>query len=223
MPNANSVLLSLPVASQGEATKPKRKPRVSKRITMRQASNMMDAVAFARQIGAPLNAHATIHWAGTKIGDDPGGRLFAKVREGFDKWLMRQGIPGGLSAIWVRERRSGGQAEVEHSHMLFHLPHPYKTGRKYDQIVHALERLIDRHGEANYLDGTLKLTFPDNPNGIYLLKGGGRDVWRKHAVPSIWREPQGVIFGKRCGVTENLGPAARKQLKERKVPLLAAA
>jgi len=72
---------------------------------------MMEAVAFAREIGTPLNAHATIHWVGTKLGDDPDGRLFAKVREGFDKWLKRQGIPGGLTAIWVRERLSGGSAE----------------------------------------------------------------------------------------------------------------
>ena len=29
----------------------------------------MAAVAFAREIGTPVNAHATIHWAGTSIGD----------------------------------------------------------------------------------------------------------------------------------------------------------
>jgi hypothetical protein len=155
--------------------------------------------------------------------NDPDGRRFAKVREGLDKWLQRADIPGGLTAIWVRERRSGGVAEAEHNHMLFHLPHPYKTGRKHRQIVHALERLIDRHGEANYLDCTLKLTFPSNPNGIYLLKGGGRDIWRKYAVPSIWREPQGFIVGKRCGVTENLGPKARKQLDKPMAALAAAA
>jgi hypothetical protein len=85
--------------------------RASKRIALRQATNLMEAVAFAREVGTPLNAHATIHWAGTKVGDDPDGRLFAKVREGFDKWLKRQGIPRGLTAIWVRERRSGGSAE----------------------------------------------------------------------------------------------------------------
>jgi hypothetical protein len=161
-----------------------------------------------------LIAHATIHWAGTKVGDDPDGRRFAKVREGLDKWLQRAGITAGLSCVWVRERRSGGAAEVEHSHMLFHLPHPYKTGRKYEKIVGALERLIDRHGEANFLDCTLMLTFPSNPNGIYLLKGGGPDVWRKYGVPSGWRKPQGLISGKRCGVTENIGQAALKRWKQ---------
>jgi hypothetical protein len=66
---------------------------------MRQASNMMAAVTFARDIGTPLNAHATIHWIGTEAGDDPDGHRFAKVREGFDKWLKRNGVAGGLTAI----------------------------------------------------------------------------------------------------------------------------
>jgi hypothetical protein len=39
----------------------------SKRINMRQAQNMMGAVAFARRIGTPLNAHATIHWVGKSV------------------------------------------------------------------------------------------------------------------------------------------------------------
>jgi len=50
--------------------------------------------------------------------DDPDRCRFAKVGEGFDKWLKRQAIPGGLTAIWVRERLSGGSAEVVHCHML---------------------------------------------------------------------------------------------------------
>ena len=32
-------------------------------------------------------------------------------------------------------------------------------------MVRALERLIDRHGDGNYADYTLELTFPRNPNG----------------------------------------------------------
>jgi hypothetical protein len=191
-----------------------RKERASKRITLRQATNLMEAVTFAREIGTLLDAHATIHWAGTKVGDDPDGRLFAKVREGLDKWLKRQGIPGGLTAIWVRERLSGGSAEVVHCHMLFHLPHPFTRGKRRMQVEGALERLIDRHGEGNFLDCTLKLTFPRNPNGLYLIKGGGPDVWRRFGVPRCWRKPQGLIHGKRCGTTENIGPTARRRRKQ---------
>ena len=48
--------------SLGEAAKPKRQRRASKRISMRQASNIMEAVAFAKSIDLPLVAHLTIHW-----------------------------------------------------------------------------------------------------------------------------------------------------------------
>jgi hypothetical protein len=168
----------------------------------------MEAVAFAREIGTPLNAHATIHWVGTKAGDDPDGRLFAKVREGFDKWLKRQGI-SGLTAIWVRERLSGGSAEVVHCHMLFHLAHPFIRVRRRIQVEGALDKLIDKHGNGNDAHYTLKLTFPANPNGVYLIKGGGPDVWGRFAVPRCWRKPQGLIHGKRCGTTENIGALRR--------------
>jgi hypothetical protein len=191
--------------------------RGTKRLSLPQASNIMAAVAFAREIGTPLNAHATIHWVGTEVGDDPNGERFAKVREGFDKWLKRQGILGGLTAIWVRERKSGGMSEVVHCHMLFHLAHPFFKGRKRIQVESALERLVDRHGNGNYADYTVKLTFPSNPNGLYLLKGGGPDVWRRFGVPSCWRASQGLIFGKRCGTTENIGPAARKRCRDAKL------
>ena len=194
-------------------TVPRReKGRVTKRVNLRQASNLMAAVEFARQIGTPVNAHATIHWVGTQAGDDPEGRLFAKLREGFDKWLVRHGVPGGLTAVWVRERLSGGSAEVVHCHMLFHLAHPFFKGRKHKQVIGALDRLIDLHGNGNYADYTLELTFPPNPNGVYLIKGGGPDVWQRFGVPRLWRKPQGMIFGKRCGTTENIGPSARARL-----------
>jgi hypothetical protein len=55
---------------------------------------------------------------------------------------------------------------------------------------------------------------PRSENGVYLLKGGGLDVWRKFGVPRCWRKPQGIIHGKRCGTTENIGSAARRRWTE---------
>jgi hypothetical protein len=94
-----------------------------------------------------LVAHLTIHWAYTNIGDDPGGKLFAKVREGLDKWARRQGFP--LACIWARERKSGGQAEVVHCHLLFYLPVEYRTGKGLRQVEEALYRLINKHGRRD--------------------------------------------------------------------------
>jgi len=86
---AGAASSSVQAASHGGATKPKREKqrRASKRINMRQATNMMEAVAFARYVGLPLVAHLTVHWSLTDAEDDPDGKRFAKVREGLDKWL----------------------------------------------------------------------------------------------------------------------------------------
>jgi hypothetical protein len=49
------------------------------------------------------------------------------------------------------------------------------------------------------------------PDGLYLIKGGGPKVWKLFPrIRKEWRTAQGVIHGKRCGVSQNLGQAARE-------------
>jgi hypothetical protein len=109
---------------------------------MRQASNIMEAVAFAKSICLPLVAHLTIHWGLTDVGDDPDGTLFAKLREGLDKWLQRRGI--AFNGAWSRERQSGGVSDVVHCHLLFHLPVAYRAGSRLREVEAAITRLVKR-------------------------------------------------------------------------------
>jgi hypothetical protein len=153
-------------------------------------------------------AHLTIHWAYTDVGDDPQGKLFAKFREGLDKWLRRQGIP--FAAAWSLERLSNGQAEVVHNHMLFHLPPEYCTERKL-QVESAIFRLIKRPGDGYWAEQVMKLVIWPNPDGKYLIKGGGPKVWKLFRLRKEHRRSQGIIQGKRCGVTQNLNTAARSR------------
>jgi hypothetical protein len=202
--------------SQRKATKPKSEQRGSKRITMRQATNMMEAVAFAKMIGLPLVAHLTVHWACTDVGDDPDGKLFAKVREGLDKWARRHGFP--LAGIWARERQSSGQSDVVHCHLLFHLPVKYRTGKRSREVEAAIYRLIKRHGQRDgdkrgdgcWAEEVIKLVIHENPDGKYLIKGGGPQIWKRFRLRKEQRRWQGLIHGKRCGTTQNIGPAARR-------------
>lgn len=182
---------------------------------------MMEAISFARGVRTPLTAHITIHWGGTAVGDDPDGRLSAKLREGLDKWLQRHGVPHGLTAVWVRERQlnreSGGHTHCTHFHMLLHLP---DKKRRSTEWIGALElevqSLLHRHGSGNVDPRTCKITFPPNPDGKYFLKGGTRAVWEAYRVPKHWhsRLGEGVIEGKRCGTTQNIGAAARRRWQE---------
>ena len=60
----------------------------------------------------------------------------------------------------MRERLSGGSADVEHYHTLFHLAHSFIRSRGHDQVEMATGALIDPHGNGNYADYTLKPSFP---------------------------------------------------------------
>jgi len=175
-------------------------------ITVPQATNIMEAVQFARSVRLPLVAHLTIYWAVTEAGDDSGGRRFARVREGLDKWLKRRGIE--FAGAWARECPSG---DAEHGHLLFHLPMAYRRGLKLDQLKAAVYRLVDRHGGGVWGDGAIKLVIWPNPDGKYLIKGGCPEVWKRFRLRTEHRRLQGTIHGKRCGTTENIGACARGQ------------
>ncbi len=202
-------LLRMPAANRGVATKPRKQPRASKRITMRQATNIMEAVAFAKLIDFPLVAHLTVHWSLTDVGDDPDGKLLAKLREGLSKWLGRRGIV--FTAAWCRERQSGGQSDVVHCHLLFHLPVAFRKGRKLHQVEAAISRLVELHGGGIFHEKANDLRVHSDPDGKYLIKGGGPKVWKHFRLRKEHRRPQGVIYGKRCGTTENIGLAARRR------------
>jgi hypothetical protein len=74
------------------------------------------------------------------------------------------------------------------------------------------------HGRDDWADQVIKLVIHDKrpyPHGKYLIKGGGPRVWKLDRLRKKHRCSQGVIHGKRCGTTENIGPAARRVLRSR--------
>jgi hypothetical protein len=181
------------------------------KITVLQATNIIEAVSLAKLIGLPLVAHLSIHWSLTDVGDDANGKLFARFREGLNKWFNRRGIV--FAAAWARERQARGQSDVEHCHLLFHLPVEYRTGKKLLEVEDAMSRLVERHGRGILHKKAIDLRVHDNPDGKYLIKGGGRKIWKRIRLRKEHRRLQGIIHGKRCGTTQNIGQAARRQAR----------
>jgi hypothetical protein len=198
------------VAQPAEQQKPRNRYRArgSKLVSVQQATQIVEAVKFAKSIDRPLVAHLTIHWSGTVAFDDHNGIRFAKVREGLAKVLFRRKIP--VAWVWCRECKA--YTDIVHCHLLFHLPAAYRSGPKLDEIEAHLIRLIDRHGEGILGEFAVRLVLWPNPDGLYLIKGGGPLVWKQFPrIRKDWRKPQGTIHGKRCGTTQNIGPAARRR------------
>ena len=115
-----------------------------------------------------------------------------------------------FAAAWSRERMSRGQAEVVHCHLRFHLPVEYCIKRKL-QVEAAIYRLIKRHGRDYWAEEVIKLVIWPNPDGKYLIKGGGPKVWKLFQLRKEHCSLQGIIHGKRCGTTQNIGPVARRR------------
>ena len=128
--------------------------RGSKFISVQQATNIIEAVAFAKSLDRPLVAHLTIHWSGSDAFDDHDGTRFAKTREGLSKVLLRRGIP--VAWVWCRECKA------------------------------------------------VKLK-----NGPILTASISSRAVAPKCGRKKFRELQGIIHGKRCGVSQNLGPTAR--------------
>jgi hypothetical protein len=182
------------------------RPRGSKYISVPQAENIIEAVTFAKSIGLPLVAHLTIHWSGAVAFDDHNGARFAKVREGLSKVLLRRGIP--IAWAWCRECKA--HTDIVHCHLLFHLPAEHRSGPKLEEMKAHLVRLVDRHGNGILGEFAVRLVIWPDPDGLYLIKGGGPLVWKQFPrIRKDWRTPQGIIHGKRCGVSQSLGPLAR--------------
>ena len=140
------------------------------KATVPQATNIVDAVKFTKSIGLPLVAHLTIHWSGTVAFDDHDGKRFAKVREGLNKILYRRRIPSAWA--WCRECKP--HTDIVHSHLLFHLPVEYRTGRGLAEMEAHLHRLVEPHGEGILGEYAVKLVIWPDPDGLYLIKGAPR-------------------------------------------------
>jgi hypothetical protein len=57
--------------------------------------------------------------------------------------------------------------------LLFHLPIEYRSGRKLAEMKATLDRLVDRHGDGNSGEFAVELRLWRDPDGLYLIKGGG--------------------------------------------------
>ena len=128
------------------------------------------------------------------------------------RWLRRRGLQ--FAGVWCREKKAGGQAEVEHSHLIFHLPAPWLVGAKLVgrelsleggvellQVEAALHRVVAQYA-GRPLELAVKLKVPTDGglpgfyngrsyDGLYLLKGGGKPVWKLFPrIKKDWRKPQ---------------------------------
>jgi len=191
-----------------------RSDRKSVEITALQTDNLWAAANHAWKIGTPLNAFLTIHWdnqGGPGTVQDRNSRLLICAR----RWLDRRGQP--LASIWVIER---GTVSGLHAHNLIHVPR------------HLLASFTDMLPRWTRIPALPKDQWPDMPRKQHVQGYGQDGVWQlmrvyDHGVGlrryllkgaadqrhryGIRYEDQGIVIGKRCGYSNNLGRTARSR------------
>jgi hypothetical protein len=135
------------------------------------------------------------------------------------KAIRRHG--GATAWVWVHE---GGKDKGGHCHLLAHVPPDLVaiisrlqmgwlrriTGKAYRARVIASRPIGGRLGletgnpdlHAHNLAAAL----------LYVLKGADSEAAPAFNLQRL--EPGGLIIGKRCGVSQNIGPKARKETEQ---------
>jgi hypothetical protein len=184
--------------------------RESRHIDRRQATNFFAAIRFAERQGRLLNILVTFNLDHTTCPPEHVSAAFKKLRKDrFARWLgYRAGKRpqyGSATYVWVIEN-SGGDTHV---HWAVHIPKPLRAQFK----AKLRPWLTDVAGVIECEQSAIHTEPIGGARGLgkYMMKGIDRRCARMNYVrPS----PQGVVCGKRCGISESLGPTARKRTQE---------
>jgi hypothetical protein len=195
------------------------KIRQSKYINRRQAESVLPAVQHAGIIGYPLNLMVSINFGQTACPKEEIANCFARLRKArFERWLryLSSGS-GGINCpptfVWAIEDMPGNP----HVHWLVHIPTSLQDSFKA-KLQEWLNKLA---GPVYFSNGALDVRAIKTPAsaGKYILKG----IDPRYAQHFYIRpEAQGIVFGKRCGTSQNIGKMARHRwLVERSITRVA--
>jgi hypothetical protein len=170
-------------------------------------------VSFAGEIGRPLDTFITINFGLTMTNEEQMVAAFRRlVKSFFGKWFTRHpahrtAAERALTYAWVAEGRKGHHG----IHWLVYIPQDLKT-----EFALLLQQWIERTAGPIIDPAAIQVKFAWRPAGAakYMLKGLKPHHARRFGIePS----PQGEVFGKRCGVSENLGPTAIKRHRQQAI------
>lgn len=180
-----------------------------------QIANLIAAAAHATEIGLPFNRMITIHWEAAGVPLVSMAKATGRFIDLLSKAVARHG--GKTAWLWVHE---GGETKGGHCHLLAHVPADLVpnitklqrgwlrriTNRPYQASVIRSRPIGGRLGVET---GNPALHAANLEVALeYLLKGADSAAAELHGLERI--EPGGLVIGKRCGTSQNIGAKARK-------------
>ena len=166
------------------------------------ATNIILAAGHASKTGRDLNRFVTINFDQGELLGRAQGALGAYLKLGAD-WLRLRGVEA--THVWVLEN---GPGKGLHVHILQHVP------RELSPHYSALQKGWLRNAgltpnKANVIRSK-GIKSPRALRGVlkYLLKGGHPEFLQQFCG-QIRGDGGSVIYGKRCGTSQNIGAKAR--------------
>ncbi|MEN3973795.1 hypothetical protein [Emcibacter sp. SYSU 3D8] len=186
--------------------------RVSHALTLKQATNIIEAARHAIRVGLPFNRHITIHWETTGIPDRRAAWATGRYLKLMGDCVAKQG--GRIAWAWARENGAG---KGSHVHILVHIPADYP-------LVRMQRRWLRNITGRPYAAGTIRTKSIGGALAVaqavtdaylvnlgeavaYILKGVSADSAAALGLDKL--EPGGRIVGKRVATSQNIGPTAR--------------
>ena len=193
-----------------------RRNRESLSLTAAQVTNLTAAAAQADRIGLPLNRMITLHWESAGVPLDAMAKATGRFIDLLSKALTRH----GSRTAWVFVHEAG-KGKGGHAHVLAHVPQALAglvarrqrswlkriTGKPYKARVIFGRPIAGAHATAPGA-GDLYAVNLDAALS-YLTKGADEPAAERFGLTRL--EPGGRVIGKRCGVSQNIGPKARRE------------
>lgn len=193
-----------------------RADRPSQALSQAQIANLRAAERHSDAIGLPFTRMVSIHWKAAGVALEGMAKATGAFIDKLTKWLSRRGHK--TAWLWVHENAGD---KGWHCHILIHIP-----ACVVSQLPAAQKRWLRQITRQPYSKRTIRsdpiggrlglessnpqLHFANRKAALaYLLKGAS-DCAAQAAGLDL-QEPQGLILGRRCSTSQNIGKAAREK------------
>ena len=189
-----------------------RADRTSEYLTRRQCEGLIAAADQAQHMGLPFNRHWTVHYERAGIAEIDAARFVGRLLKLAGDYARRH--HNKIAATWVREN---GDGKGGHVHMLLHLPSRLSLrGRTAHWIRLAGGKRCARVSHVRSIGHGLRSAdhggedYQHNAGAVlaYILKGADAETGAALVLERYGE--RGLIVGKRCGRTQNIGNRAGK-------------
>jgi hypothetical protein len=189
--------------------------RKSETLTFQQVETLQSARRHAKMVSLPLNYFVTIRLekcVGLTGAEGAAQARLAPILERARHWLVRRGET--MTHVWVAEK--GDFRDGLHVHLHIHIPgKPRQLRHDFVQMMGEWTGVpLDPINRRNkHVIGQAEVEWPGESTAWEIVRiYGDEDHLEDYCLKALRKRYSSRIVGKRCGTSNNLGPASRASM-----------